>query len=387
MFSLFGRNAEGAPRQIVIVDIGTNSIGMALAALSGTGKAPGIIAEARIGMPFTLSRDTGALAGRTVAAVREGAGTIANILRARSRYSRSGRVSHTAVFLPAPWCDLSLTAVRVSYGEPTAVGRADIERLAADHFKNHRAKDGYEVIERRVAGIRLNGYAVPDMPGSATVEEIEVVVAVAEAPSRLVDPVREALHHFFGRHTALSFHSTSIALSHALSSVAPERHTYALCNSEGELAELLLVADHILLGVATSAAGAATFARTVAAHGALSPAEVPSALKLACREGSPRAEEFAPAIAAASSVCAREFRTAAAPLFAALGTPQTLYFIGGGEGAALFKEAVARAPSMRALFPAGVSLEAAPRAALGAPVREGDAFLALEALFAAALLG
>jgi|GEM_PF-4782500 len=397
MFSLFGKKDERARGTIVVVDVGSGSVGAALITRTETG-LPAVVAQTRVAAPIVQSRDIEALAERTYTAVREALSSTAGVLRARGSLLPHSHASDVALFLPAPWSSISLRTIRVASRKPFAVNPAVLERLILEHFRDEKTGENEQVLERTAVGIRINGYSVHnahDIPAKAGTETLELTVVSATAPRQILSRLRDIAEKIFGSHVPVTFHSTSVAAARVLSATHPLEPDFIVCNSEGELAEFLFVSEHIPQGTATSTMGSAAFLRTVATHAGMTPAELSSALKLARAEGSPMSERLAPTLRAAMRECAEGFRAATAPLLKTLGAPPTMYMVGTGPESAWYTDSIAAAPFLRNLFPASVSVRAVEYPTIsshlgampgssfsGVAARGGDVFLALEAICA-----
>ena len=395
MFSLFGKNEAGSKKTIVIVDVGSGSAGAALVTLNREG-APALLGQTRIETPLAGARNAVKIADRVYAAAKEAVGQIEAVKSDFVATFPSENVSHIAVFLPAPWCTLFLRNIRVSRTTPVRVTPAVIERMVSDYVRTERPDDANEeVIERSAVGVRLNGYAVEELPKDATALTIELAVISATAHKEFVSRLRDMVRGAFGHHVPVTFHSTSLAAAYALSVIHPEKPDYVLCNSEGELTELLFAFEHTPSGVATSTAGCNALLRTVSVHANMGRKETSSALTLARNSRSPMSEKLSKTLRAATKECAEGFYTAAKTLVPKLGSPNTIYILGNGPEVAWYADSVAEAPFLKSLFSARTPVETVRYAALanyitippgsaslGTTAKEGDVFLALESLFA-----
>ena len=395
MFSLLGKGKRGVKKNIVIIDVGSGSVGAALVTLNKEG-APALLGQTRIETPLATSRSSKKIADLVRTAAKEAIGQIEAVKRDFLATFPNEIVSQVAIFLPAPWCTLFLRNIRVSRITPVRVTPAFIERMVADYVRTERPDEkNEEVIERSAVGIRLNGYAVEDIPKDSMASTIELAVVSATAHKEFVSRLRDMVYAAFGHSVRVTFHSTSIAAAYALSAVHPERPDYVLCNSEGELTELVFAFEHIPSGVATSTAGCNALLRTVSVHANMGRKEASSALILAHHARSPMAGKLAKTLRAATKECTEGFHTAAKALVPKLGAPSVIYILGNGPEAVWYADSVAAAPFIRSLFSARIPIEALGYAAiaqyvtippgstsLGSTAKNGDVFLALEALFA-----
>lgn len=378
---------DGATKTIAIVDIGSGSVGAALARLDRHGP-PAILAQKRVEIPVLQTRESQKLADMTFKAASE----------AMRHIAAAGKPEHIAVFLPAPWSSLYLRTVRLARPKEFRVNPGVVEKMVGECVvREHPDAIGDTVIERSAVGIKLNGYAVDNLPKDALVLSAELTVISVTAPQAFFGALKDEAGKIFHR-TPLSFHSTSIAAAYAVSVIAPDTADYLLCNSEGEIAECLLVQDHAPAGSATAPAGCNAILRTLSTHADMARAEASSALALARNDTSPMSKKLMGTLSAAQKECAEGFRAAAKELLASSsGTPRVVYILGNGSEGQWFADAVAGASSMKSLFPGGAAvrtllpgdlekcLSKTPAIAAGqgaARPEAPDLFLALEAVFA-----
>jgi len=398
--SLFGKKKEGSTKTIVIVDIGSGSVGCALAQLDRSGP-PALLAQVRVDVALDAARSGEKIADAALKSAKEAMAPIAAKARANAAAlalskdsPKDVRIDHVAVFLPAPWSSLFLRNIRLARDIPIQIDPELVERMVDDYVKRERPDtDREEVIERSAVGIRLNGYSVADVPKQAVASVIELSIVSATAPKEMLAELRALIQEVFGHHVPITFHATSVAAAYALSVVMPNTPDYIFCNSEGEVTELLLTLEHVPSGVATATVGCNTILRTLSAHADMARVEASSALTLAKNERSPMNQKLSKTLTTAGKECSEGFRTAAAELVKTAAAARTIYIAGNGPSATWYADAVARAPFLKTLFPSGVSVEAVTYSTLSkfvkntettstAGAKTNDAFLALEAIYA-----
>ncbi|MDE2213205.1 MAG: hypothetical protein KGJ34_01580 [Patescibacteria group bacterium] len=384
MFSLFGKKEEAATKTIAILDIGSGSVGCALILLDRKGP-PSILAHTREEAHLESGRTGEKLQSTILASAKKALETIAKSAH-KSPKGKDGYIEHLAIFLPAPWSTLFLRNIRLAREMPVHVTPALIEGMVADYVKRERPDENTEVvIERSAVGIRLNGYGVNDLPNDVSASTVELSIVSATSSKTFIGNLRDIARPILGGHVPLSFHSTPVAATYALSTLFPETPDYILCNSEGELTELLLVLEHTPSAAATSTAACNTILRTVSVHADMARAEANSALALARDARSPMSAKLEKTLASAQRECADGFRAAATELIASFSPPRTIYVIGEGQSAQWYAESLAHAPFLKSLFPLGVAVDNVQYSTLAKNIKQSggssDVFLALEAIY------
>lgn len=391
MFSLFGKKGrrEHTAKTIAILDIGSGSVAAAIVTLDRNGP-PRMLAEAIANIAIDLGQSGARMEGNTLKAVEQALGDIG--AQARQLHAVTGPIEHIAVFLSAPWANLFLRNMRYARRQEFRANLSLIEKLIGDFIRQERPDHDTtndEIIERSAVGIRLNGYPVHEVPDNVMVSSLELTVVSSTGKRAFLDAVRDLASRSFSPETPLTFHSTTVASSYAMAITLPKVADYMLCNAEGEVTELLRVRDHIPVAAATAPTGCNVIIRTLRAHAGMDRREVVSALKLAQSE-SPQKPYLHSTLSSAKYKCAEMFRTVATELIKETGAPPVLYIAGIHPEAGIFTEAIAHAPYLKTLFPAGVGVENVNYAMLGTHVLrapelttqgENGLMMALEAIF------
>ncbi len=393
MFSLFGAK-DRKTKTVFIADVGSGSIGCAVAELNREGP-PKILLSERSAVPVLQSLDAASL----MRGMQKAFGEVSNRLqgsmaRALASVPEKDRPrlhpTHAAVFLRAPWCDVLLRNIRFARERPFRATPAVLERMLSDYVRRERPDEKEEeVVERSAVGIRLNGYAVPDMPRSAMVGSIELTALSVTAPRVFLKQVREGIAATCGR-VQVSIHSAGIAASFAMGSLLPQESDYILCEVGGESTELLLVLEHIPVARATFSTGANLFTRTLEAHAGMKGGEGASALRLAKEKRSPMRAKLGSTLSVVQKEYAKAFGGAVRELVAAAGSAHAVYLLCEEPAGHFVEQAVEQAASSGPAFPAGASVRLIGPDILGSFIARGtslgapDLPLSLCTLFAAA---
>ncbi|HEX8993919.1 MAG TPA: hypothetical protein VF803_01560 [Candidatus Paceibacterota bacterium] len=362
MFSFFNKD-RNATEMIAVVDIGSSSVASALVELDRNGN-PTIWQARRLTLPIEPTRDTQTLVRRILETTADALDSTSRAAqhrgvkeKARGRGAKPSAIAHVAVFLPSPWSTLFLRNVELKRAAPIAVNRDVIERMVGDYIKHERPdREEEAIVERSISGLRLNGYPVDDVPKNAQAQTIEMTIISATADKNLLTDIRNAIHKAVGHYTTVSFHATSVAASYSLTTIKPDISDYIFANSEGEVTELTLIAEHAPCASATAQIGCAVLPRTAAAHG-IPAVEVPSALKLADNANSPMAHKMEPIEREAQKKCAAAFYTAVKGLLSkGQYAPSTVYLMHDTGDNKWVSDALSSDTNITSLFTHGLDM-------------------------------
>ena len=386
MFSWFGRD-DRKTKTVLIADIGSSSVALSLAELNREGP-PTLHVSERVDTAIDSSRGAEALLAAIQKALREAGNyyhsALARRLAATPEHARQRlSPSHAALFLRAPWCDVFLRNIRFSRSTPFRVTPALLERMLSDYVRReHPDEKGETVVERSAVGIRLNGYAVTDLPHAAEVLSAELTALSVTMPTPVLKTLRQEVSSFAGGvHT--SAHAASIAASFALGSMVPEEGDYLLCDVGGETTELMLVLEHIPTARATFRLGSAIFERTLKTHAGMQSAEVSSAMRLAANRDSSMRERLGDTLGAAQKEYGTAFAAAFRQLAAASGSASVLYLLCNDASGPWLKDAITQsAPGPQTMDVRLIGPELFGPYAPHSPAGSPDPALALFAMFA-----
>ena len=368
MFSLF-RRTTSATKTVALIDISSGSVACSIVRLNREGPPEILIAEraavaanpsrGATGLMQTMQKSFLECAERLHASM---AGVLASIPDEVLRQTL--HPSHAAVFLRAPWSEVYLRNVRFARKEPFPVTPATRERMLVEYVRREKPDEKEdEIVERSAVGVRLNGYAVADIPPGTEVENVELTVVSPTAPKIFLGAVRDVLRARFGS-VPVTFHSAGIASSFALASIMPEEPDYLLCETAGDMTEILLVLEHIPSGRATMPVGDNLFSRTLESHAGMSPAETSSILRIAAEETSSARHKLGKTLGAAQKQFAEEFIKSVRGFGEALSGVRSIRLLAEEPAAHWLRGALADNPSLKALFPQGFSVAPVDRALL-----------------------
>ena len=209
---------------------------------------------------------------------------------------------------------------------------------------------------------------------------MHLVGGTADYAPHMPDLVQGLIQDAFGdKHATL--HPFGTAVAHGAVALFPEMTPAMLCIVNGEVTELLVIAENTLVGRATIPMGLHSLLRTLTSHGGLSAAEARSLLALGSR--TPHAALQEP-ISAVQAHFAREFGDVAKALLERAPV-QHVFVLAPHAAEEWFARALAQDESLTQAFPEGSTVRAL-RAQhmmpyLSAHAPKPDLPLMLEALF------
>lgn len=387
MFSLFGGKKEERTKTILVLDIGSGSVGCALVELTRDG-APTVILTSRAESNADFQSVSTLLAGLdkafSTAAERLRTASIGLQSRMPAEAHRY-RPTHAAVFLRAPWTEVTLQNLRFARPNPFKVNPQMFERMLAEYLRKDSTPEDEEVIERTALGIRLNGYAVPDVPQDATVLSAELTALAATAPRIFLEQIRKAVSRYFGV-LPVTFHVSSIASAHALLALQQEESAFLLVEVGADTTEFLLVLDRTPAGRSTIPLGTARLFRTIMTHAGMGQEEARSAIRIAKEPQSPMRKNLAGTLDAAQKEYLEQVRKAISGLALTTGSAGKAYLL-CDEPAGHWLFTAIQGDFARTLVPGGMELTLIGPSLFGDRVKTlqpgvADPFIAALSLFA-----
>lgn len=264
---------------IAIVDIGSSSVGVAFAVAS-TGAKPRILWSAREEMVFQTELNF----SRFFSAMTE------SLDRVLARAVRSGhRVPRTFfVSLASPWYIAQTRHVQVKRLKPFTVTEKGIAKLVEQEvlsFQNYRlpnyrkvVSDETRLLEAQSIQIKLNGYAVTD-PYGTSVTGMDMWVYISMSPASVLDSVKNTLSKHVHART-IEFHSFPLLAFSTIRDIFTEANDFLLLDISGEVTDVSIVRDDVLLETISFPLGKNFLIRRIASAHNTSPEEALSLLHL-----------------------------------------------------------------------------------------------------------
>ena len=343
-----------APRRVVVIDVGTDSVGCALASLAE--KQPPILLFS-VRVPIALAhepRTADRLMERVRLSARQAFDRVASFTH---RDASDAPVSRLTILLGSPWSALYVRNVRFMSSEAERADQALLDRLAHDYLKRQRPDEDESIIERIISDVRLDGSQVAGLSRRRVANRVEMTALTSGAYTPLVCAMRDEARRSFGIRPDVSFHNADAAYSRVLSAAQSDRSDFVLCNAGGEVTSLLVARDHTPVVAATMPTGFHLPLRTLVAHHHLSHEEARSALSIALGEEAPFGDRVHAALRRAGERYAEDFDRSFTRIAPMTGSTPTLYALGDSAGARWSADLVMRAPAFENRYPMGLRKE------------------------------
>lgn len=230
----------------VIIDIGSSSIGVALAQISAPGRAH-ILWATREDMVFQADLNFSRFFDAMCAALER------SLVRLQNE--RHDIPKEFLVSFASPWYVAQTRVVRVGPGTSFTVTQKGINKLIereVEAFRNYRlpnyqrvVEEATEVLEAQSIQIKLNGYDVAS-PYGMSAKEMIMAVYVSMSPKRVLDAVGNIIiKHFHRRRVAV--HSFPLVAFSAIRDIFVEAKDFLFLDISGEVTDVSIIRDDVLL--------------------------------------------------------------------------------------------------------------------------------------------
>lgn len=386
MFAGLFSSTKNKSKTILLVDVGSGSVGAGLCVLNSKGK-PTLLYSKREEFPVGLTRSGEELQNNVL---KSAEAVIEDVRKVAALWSEGTtivpqRIEHVAFFLAAPWSTISLKSVHFSRTKPFKMNASVLERMLTE--ENKISTDVSSTmpleIEKTAVSLRLNEYRAESLSDSL-VTTVDVTLATTNSYASLHDSLLN-LAHSFPHSTAVTFHSFGLPASHALQTLKPDISDALLLDIGAEVTEVLQIKHGALMGRATAPVGSNVYLRTLKTHADISHAEANSALKLAKAEGTRLSGELGEPLTDAGKLLLKGLSLALVPL-AENGLPIQMYILSDARVTSWIQSAVESTglPEVyKGVIPKVIPL-GEKEFAVGVDVKAGatDIFLMAELLFA-----
>lgn len=290
---LFSRT-KNKTKTILLVDLGSGSVGAALARLNAEGK-PSLLYSTRAEIPIRLTRSGSELTEDILKAAE----TVIEDVRKEATLWVEGtavtpqKIEQVAFFLAAPWSTTSFKSVAFSRNKPFVMNESLLERMLSEESKTMKAslEISTEVIERTAVSLKLNGYPAENIVPAA-VTSAEVTLATTLAYSELCDALLKRIEAL-PTSPNCTFHSFAIPALHTIRCLHPEVSDALILDVRAEVTEAVLIRNGAPTARITAPSGTHVFQRTLRSHAHMKKAEADSALTLASKDGTRLSAELA----------------------------------------------------------------------------------------------
>lgn len=327
MFAGLFSGTKNKTKTILLVDVGSGSVGAGLARLNSKGK-PILLYSKREELPVGFTRSGWKLQSNVLKSAKT---VIEDVRKVAALWSEGNaiqpqKIEHVAFFLAAPWSTITLKSVHFSRTKPFKMNASVLERMLTGESKiSTDASSAMPLeIEKTAVSLRLNEYRAERLNDSM-VTAVDVTLATTNSYASLHDSLLE-LTHSFSHNVDVTFHSFGLPASHALQTLKPDISDALLLDIGAEVTEILQIKRGALVGRATAPVGSNVYLRTLKAHANINQAEADSALKLAETEGTRLSDELSKPLMGAGRVWLKGLSSALVPL-AENGLPIQMYIL------------------------------------------------------------
>lgn len=277
--SLFQRRG-GGEHSVAIFDIGSGSIGGAFVNLAH-GKLPEVIFTARRAIPVQEQLNF----QRFLDSMGK---TLEGLASSMQKAGGGVKVREVHVVLASPWYASQTRLVRYSQEIPFVVTEKGVEKLIDKEIAAFRSsklftnlKEGEtapELMESKNIQIKLNGYEVA-RPYGKKAAELEIAVYVSMIPANIRALIETSINKFW-HSSHIHFSSFSLTAFDAIRSIFPGEPSFLFMDIAGEVTDISLAKDTILLESMSFPMGKNAIVRAIALGMKITPALAASELDL-----------------------------------------------------------------------------------------------------------
>lgn len=259
---------------VVLLDIGSSSVGAALAEVGGAEK-PTIFFTTRAKIPFKEIPSFDRLTAGMVSALENALGDVQKNSKAyMEHFSSGGALGAVHVFYASPWF-LSQTK-KVTY---TKEGEFVITEALLDELMHEEEKQfsktelgkrteesGRELklLEHKVTDLSVNGYSVADPIGKKT-DQLIFSLYMSTVPEQITTLIKKNVRATIGGHV-MYHHTFTLSLYSAAREVLSSKNYFLLVDITGEVTDLALVRSGVLEGTGSFPIGKRTLIRKLGAE-------------------------------------------------------------------------------------------------------------------------
>lgn len=268
---------------VALVDIGSTSVGAALARLSEKADGvslPTVVWCRRKEIPFQQTVDPEHFFQRI-------SGALKTVLGAMSTEAKE---SPQAVFctFSSPWHVAQTRIAKSTFLQPSVVTPQIVDSLVGAEVAAFEAayaspmsaeSSGHAaLLEQKIMRVRLNGYTV-EKPYGKSAQEVEVALYISMSPQFFLDEVNRFIGEVFHRGID-QYHSLAFVSFSALRDIFPEREHFLMCDIGGEITDLSLIKNNLLVETVSFPKGRMALMRKAVSLLKRQPEEVLSMLTL-----------------------------------------------------------------------------------------------------------
>lgn len=260
-----------------VFDIGGGSVAAAVIVA-----APDVASRVLFNTRVTLSNEdrTEAQLSTALAKALSEAGTIVLDQYARSTYIKShGPVKDAYVVAHAPWVHSMTRDSHITLASPTRITREAIAKAGADAVKEAgEVLKGYEVFERTVVRVELNGYPTA-LPVGKIASSIRTLSMESSIDQNFKSAITNALATLLPGRTPL-FHSAMFAYSTVVRELSAHASSYTFLDIGSEASACSVIKSGAITQQGVIPAGVRTLIRSVKESGAQTSENIYSMIRM-----------------------------------------------------------------------------------------------------------
>ena len=273
---MFFEQKKTAAQTVLVVDVGSGSIGAALVSVSKN-VAPKLTFSARL--PITLPNESEP--SRSLMVVTA---TLESIMKTVA--AEHVVVHKTQIIFSSPWYVSQTKIIKTDYNSPTLITHHIIDQLtkkAESQFLEESKSDG-EVVEKRIIRTRLNGYETPN-PYNKKAKNVEIAFFSSLVARDVLESVRRVIGKYFHVRNSKASVFSLVAFS-AISRILPNERDFLIVDVRGEVTDVSLVTEGALIKSSSFPQGKNTLIQAVMKGSGQSVAAALSLLSTALHDGS-----------------------------------------------------------------------------------------------------
>lgn len=270
MFNLFGKPKEEIT---AVFDIGNGSVGGALVKVSSS-HPPIILYTHRVPILFTAHVGAKRLQSQMVKLLRDVSEHIAKDGLSHTHFNYFGpNLKDVHCVFATPWFVSETKNLKNTFESQTVISQKYLDDLVLKEEENFRDSlrqnpstkafaESITLIEKKIMDVKLNGYSVLNPIGKQA-REIELMFFSSYVPSEIKDSVESVLHRSFN-FRKVNYHSFALASCVATNDIFPEPSDFISLDITGEVTDISIVKNGVLLETASFPFGRGTVLRSIA---------------------------------------------------------------------------------------------------------------------------
>ncbi len=254
---MFSQSKNG--RVVLILDIGSGSVGAGLALLSER-QSPMLLYTTRRDIPFQEEATAPRLLSLMLRTLSEVFLDVASEGMPMAGFSsKRPRLREVFVVLGAPWIISNTAFLHFTSENSVTINETMLRALIHEHEKENAPPKGTSCIEQKLVRASLNGYRCAT-PFRKNAKRAEFGIFKSFSSEKIIRKIREIALHIIGADD-VSFHSFSLMNLTGASDLFPECHHFLLLDVRGELTELSVVKNDTIVDTVSFPFGRNTLLR------------------------------------------------------------------------------------------------------------------------------